>query len=1271
MQKFILSIFIVCSLFSCQENKNKNYNLQSIKSVPAKGYVVPKDSMRLPKILYLNKTKLNKIAAGKPSVVIINNNAKPIGQPKVVMVGKPIIAIPGQDSFSLPKTVPAIGVTKLAGIPEMILVKDMANKDQNPHNFSTFGKLQGLKHGNVTCILEDKTGNLWFGTYGGGISKYDGKYFSTYSSADNIANNTIMCALQDKKGNIWFGTFTGVSKFDGKYFTNYSDKDGLVHNTVIAMTEDKNGNIWFGTDGGGVSKFDGKSFTNFTEKEGLINNTVQSILEDKEGNVWFGTDGGLSRYNGNCVDDIINRTNLYQHTPQELKKNKKDFVKSFSSYTDKEGLANNHITCILEDKLGNIWFGTDGAGITKYDKKFFNTFTDKEGFASNSVKSILQDKKGNIWFGTNGRGLCKYDGKYFSTFGDKEGLVNNTVPCMLEDKRGNLWVGSAGGGVSKYDGNYFSSLTDKEGLASINIRSLLQDKKGNIWFGMSDGGVSKLDGVSLSTFSTKEGLAHNTVMSILEDKLGNFWFGTYGGGVSMYNGKSFLTFTDKDGLPNNTIRSIKEDSKGNLWFGTDAGSCKFNGKSFITYGKNEGLSSNIIRNILEDKSGNIWFGTDGGVTKYNGKTFITFNENNGLAKNTIMSMLEDNSGNIWFGTYDGGVTMYDGNYLTSFSDKDGLANNFVLSMIQDKNGNIWFGTRFGLSKLAANNLTKIVQKIKSNNLTEQDVIFKNYTFNDGFLGIGVNVGKTMVEAENGSIWIGTNDRLTIMHQNNMYDDTVAPNIQITNVNLYSENINWSKLSNKSSKLRLTALDTSFVLGNSVRISNFKFDDLTLGYYLPENLSLAYNNNYLSFNFIGITMHQPKNVKYQYLLEGLDENWSALTNKNEANYGNLPSGSYIFKVKAMNSQRYWSKPFEYKFEIRPPFWQTLWFRVLIVLVIIGSIWYYIKSREKKLKQRQSELEQKIEIAIEDIREQKHLVEEKHKEITDSINYAERIQRSFLATKAQLDSNLKEYFILFKPKVVVSGDFYWSTTLKKQGDTIDKFILLTADSTGHSVAGAIMSLLNITSVETAFKDGYTQPAEILNATRKTIIERLKKDGSPDGGKDGMDCSLLSFDFEKRKLTIAAANNPVWIIRCHTECSFGHAERSRSVYIEKIKSGFDAAQPDNNIEVIEIKPDKMPVGKHDKDQTPFTQQEIQLQKGDVIYTLTDGFPDQFGGENLPGGKIGGKKFMSKNLRKLLAANAKLPLYEQKTILENTFNNWLGNNEQVDDVTIIGIRI
>ena len=298
-------------------------------------------------------------------------------------------------------------------------------------------------------------------------------------------------------------------------------------------------------------------------------------------------------------------------------------------------------------------------------------------------------------------------------------------------------------------------------------------------------------------------------------------------------------------------------------------------------------------------------------------------------------------------------------------------------------------------------------------------------------------------------------------------------------------------------------------------------------------------------------------------------------------------------------------------------------IIIGFCIVTLLAFFIfRGLKKQRKANEIISEQKLIVE-----HQKQLVEEKHKEITDSINYAERIQRSFLATKHLLDENLNEYFVFFQPKDIVSGDFYWASKLSN-----GNFVLVTADSTGHGVPGAIMSILNISSLEKAVDQGLCEPSDILNHTRKTIIERLKKDGSIEGGKDGMDASLISIDFKKNVLTHAAANNPVWIVRQQ--------------------------------QLIELSPDKMPVGKHDKDNVPFSQHSTQLQKNDLIYTLTDGFPDQFGGPL-------GKKYMYKKLKEMLIHISQLPMNEQKEILKTTLNTWKGDLEQVDDVCLIGVRI
>ena len=1405
MRKRILLLFLTVAAVSCNQRQNKApAGIFAPKVTEAKGYSVSKDSISEPVTVPAGIPKM--VKAGNPTINLTNLNVHIAGQPEITVVGLPKINTPGTDTFLLPKTIITKGIIKRAGIPEVLIAKDAAAKDINPANFSFYKTPQGLKQNTVRCMLQDKTGNLWLGTNGGGVCRYDGKSFTNFTEKEGLSNNSIYSILEDKTGNLWFATYGGVCCYDGKSFTNYTEKEGLINNHVYCIVEDKIGNLWFGTNGG-VCRYDGnrveaiergvkipqgaqqdlkkingklaKSFTNYTEKEGLSTNFVYSILEDKIGNLWFGTNGGgVCRYDGNRVEAIERGEKTPPGAQQDLKKINGKLVKSFTNYSEKEGLSNYVVLSILEDKMGNLWFGTYGGGVCRYDGnrveaiergekipsgaqqdlkkingkfvKSFTSYTKKEGLSDNVVWSILEDKSGNLWFGTGSGGVCRYDGnrvdaiergektppgaqqdlkkingkliKSFTNYTEKEGLSNNHVLSILEDKSGTLWLGSDGGGLCRYDGKSFTNYTEKEGLSNNNVLSILEDKSGNLWFGTAGGGVCRYDGKSFTIFTEKDGLSSNVVLSILEDKIGNLWFGTYGGGVCRYDGKSFTNYTEKEGLISSYIYIILEDKTGNLWFGGNGGVCRYDGnrveaiergekipqgaqqdlkkingkfvKSFTNYTKKEGLSDTDIYSILEDKIGNLWFGTgSGGVCRYDGnrvdaiergektppgaqqdlkkingkliKSFTNYTEKVGLSNNCVWSILEDKIGNLWFGTNGGGVCRYDGNRVeaiergektppgaqqdlkkingklvksfTNFTEKEGLNNNSVLNMMQDVDGNIWFGTRNGLSKVTAKNLANfgLTPALSKKGEGEigfnpiKEAFFYNYGYNDGFLGINSRRNSVLQDSK-GRIWWGTNI-LTCYDPKGSITDTTAPIVNLTSVKLFGEEIAWANLnavypdSTGKEIIRGTTNDT--LLSNGILLKDIQFDGLTKWYNLPVHLSLPYNNNNITFNFIGVHMQSRNYVKYQYKLEDIDPDWSSITDRTEAPYGNLPSGDYIFKIKAMNQSGVWSESFEYKFVVRPPWWRTWWFRTLVGLLTIGSIFYFIKSREKKLVAEKEKLEKTVDERTAEVIAQKHIVEEKHKEITDSINYAERIQRALLASKKMLDENLSNYFILFKPKDVVSGDFYWAAKLSNK-----QFVLVTADSTGHGVPGAIMSIVNIASLKAASLQGITSPDLLLNETRRLVIENLKNDGSAEGGKDGMDGSLLSFDFKNNILYCASANNPVWIIRSK--------------------------------ELIEIKADRMPIGKHDKDQFPFTLQTQNLQKGDLIYTLTDGFADQFGG-------VSGKKFMYKQLQNFLLAIANEPLETQKQKLNDVFDNWKGNLEQVDDVCLIGIRV
>jgi serine phosphatase RsbU (regulator of sigma subunit) len=667
------------------------------------------------------------------------------------------------------------------------------------------------------------------------------------------------------------------------------------------------------------------------------------------------------------------------------------------------------------------------------------------------------------------------------------------------------------------------------------------------------------------------------------------------------------------------------------------------GNPLPIYTEKQGLSNNYVRSIQEDPSGNLWFGTNGGG--------ITILAHSGLSYKDIFAPLDEfgekrESIPRIFDVFNSGKPVYFNNSIVlHLTEKEGLSENNIFAMQFDKTGNLYAGTQLGLSKMASNCVEDLNLLLKKA-IDPAVPLFENYSYEDGFLGIGVNGnnnGKNIYEASDGSIWIAANDRLTVYHPGGQCTDTIPPNIQLTSIELFNENIEWLNLAKNQ--------DTNVTLGNGVKVGNFEFDDITKWYGLPQNLSLKYNNNYLTFNYIGITQKQSQKVKYQYKLEGIDQNWSGITSRTKAPYGNLPHGNYTFKVKSMNSDGYWSPIYTYSFEIRPPWWLTWWFRTTYILAALLVLLGFYRWRTNKLKKEKKILEEKVkertaelqyaneeitsqrdEIAAQrdTVTQQKEHIEKIHHELTDSINYAKRLQTSALPDIKRVKNVLSDIFVLFKPKDVVSGDFYWYAEVDNQ------IVITVADCTGHGVPGAFMSMLGMSMLkEIVVKESITQPDEILHKLRREVIKALGQTGALGEQNNGMDMSLCSINKKNFEMQWSGANNPCLLVQ--------------------------------NNEFIEIKADKMPIAIYEK-MDRFALHELSLNKGDVIYLISDGFPDQFGGPKA-------KKFMFKKLKKLLLEISSKPMAVQYKILEKTITDWMTaydvDYEQTDDITVMGIKI
>lgn len=418
-------------------------------------------------------------------------------------------------------------------------------------------------------------------------------------------------------------------------------------------------------------------------------------------------------------------------------------------------------------------------------------------------------------------------------------------------------------------------------------------------------------------------------------------------------------------------------------------------------------------------------------------------------------------------------------------------------------------------------------------------------------------------------------------------------------------------------------------------------ELELNALLNASTAFANNENFLTFEFYTNEVFTLLPNHFYFKLTGRDKDWQDNGVSNRIRLADLSSGSYTLEVKAVNAFNRESEVLQIPFTIAKPFWQTWWFILICITLLALLTWIYIKHREKALRKKSLELEKTVrertaEVVLEkqeadkqrlEAEHQKEIVEEKQKEISDSINYAKRIQNAILPSTRYFKSNLPESFILYLPKDVVAGDFYFMETV---GETV---ILAVADCTGHGVPGAMVSVVCHNALTRSVKEfGLLKPNEILDKTRELVLETFAK--SEDQVNDGMDIALCAFNTKTRSLQFSGANNGLFLVR--------------------------------NGELTEYKPDKQPIGKfiHAK---PFTAQEIPLVSSDRVYLFTDGYADQFGGE---AGKPGGKKFKYSRLKALIQEIHLQKPEEQHDRLAKTLVEWRGEIEQIDDVCIIGFN-
>lgn len=1005
--------------------------------------------------------------------------------------------------------------------------------------------------------------------------------FQNFTVENGLSESQILGIFQDRDGELWLGTNQGgINRFDGRKFVQITKEDGLADNLVYSFDYDAKGRIVVGT-GAGLSVINGRKIFNLTTANGLPHNGVVKVFTDLKGTTWVGTGKGLARMEGDSVRPFHIDSVLDQATILNIRQDDKArlwfcTVKnglfcwngvSVKQFTTQNGLPFNYVFDVMAVADSAWIFNYRGLYVLKNDT--ITPVVAPEIRNGAQFFSYCKNRMGDLWLGTN-YGVLKYSAGAFKFFSQTNGLVDNNIWKLMEDREGNMWFASKSNGLSRLNSERLRLYDSDEVLPLKSVNALYADSLGNVWVGTKRTLVKYKNGL----FETV-GKTVIDVYDIESDGQGGLWLGTMNAGLVHFDGKRFRQSLAPESLGDAARAIFDLKLIGNkLYLGTKNGLWAYNGKSFERPKGAEKFVENIYH-IAHSPDGSIWCGYENGVLKLKDETCTQLSKKDGLFDGRCRSILIDNIGVLWFASNEG-VCKFQNNKATFISTKEGLFSDAVYSLMLDQNGSVWAGQSKGVCKIVLNSDGTVRSLVK-------------YGRAQGFKGLGCTYN-ALAQTQSGEIFIGTSSGLVVYDPKQDLESVHQAITRIRSVKLFSTEEGLESMADSISDRGL-----------------------------PMGLKLPFNQNHLTFEFSGVTLTNPNLVVYSHFLEGFDESWSQPNSVNEAVYANLPPGKYIFHVKSGFGDELVDNPeATFSFEILPPFYQTTWFYALCIAIALGFIYSYYAIRRAN---------SQITHQKEEIEKQKTTIERKNAEVMDSINYARTIQEAILPSDDQWHENVGESFVLYMPKDIVSGDFYWT---EKRGSNV---LFAAVDCTGHGVPGAFMSIIGYNGLNSAVNEHrLSRPDVILNFLNMAVNEGLRKRAGRTV-KDGMDIALCALDRGKGTLEFSGAYNSAYIYRTEGLEILKGERRAIGTELEDGKGGFKSLK-------------------------------TNVSPGNMIYVFSDGYADQFGG-------VEGKKLKSSGFRDLLASIHHLPVDVQKVKLREFFHEWRGIHEQIDDVCVIGVRV
>lgn len=1023
--------------------------------------------------------------------------------------------------------------------------------------------------------------------------------FRHFNEDAGLVQSFVYNIKQDRNGFLYVATGNGLSVFSGYSFTNYSTANGLKENLITTMHHDSRNRVWLGHFEGGVTIFSGGKCSVLPESE-KGHFKVAQILEISAGNFLILKNGlGIVVYQESNNSFIIPDNDLFSDvrkvalSKDDLLLLKDDGVYKIpvSSLINKKKLMPEKIVSINNAEGMELTY--DKSRLVMLNRSVVSILRNEPPYSvldsyqlklpeSTAVTETFVGPKGNIYIGTTDMGLYKIEPQegMVTNFTVANGLKSNAVQSLFVDREGNLWIGLYGKGLQQMNSELFNyNLITNENRQPVSINRMLKLNK-KLYAATNEGiGVLTGNAISYIRSASLPKMNYNNLTSLA----GKLFFSNEKG--QLFESDSLLRNIKRlnYGVPNEVILiNNLVAGKSCLYICSSGGLVKYTVESGLmkVYTTQEGLLHNNVTTVFEDSKNRLWICSPGSPLNYMDAdgAVKTIDAVKGLNNYNINSIGEDGENNLWISTIGDGVIKLGARETKNYLVKQGLKSNYCYGIIVDRRNNVWVNHINGISY-------KVSPKTNFNRIEgNAELASMNFIENSYYY-----------DKPNGKLYFGAAEGFVTVNTRKQKFNDVPALVNITELKL-----------------------------NGLRV-NLETDSI-----------FSYDSYDLSVDYTAICLTDPAKVKYKYILEGFDKDWHLLgPETRHINFSQVKDGSYSLKILVANNDDLWNeKPVVFHFVVKPPFWKKAWF-YLVVAIGLGILFYCsVKWYTRRLIDKQRKLEEIIKEKTTEITFEKTRIEDLFKELkvkntdlTDSINYARRIQEALLP----LDSYIAEVFdaaYFYKPKDIVSGDFYW---FKK---TAHYSFAAAIDCTGHGVPGAFMSFIGATILdEVVNRNENLSPAEILNLLDKGVTKVLNQHSKEgDVNRDGMDVAICKFDKISSLLQVSSAGRPFYLYANNTITRFKGSKYSAGGAFQNIDKGFELFS-------------------------------TKVNAGDNLFLFSDGFTDQMGGPR-------GKKYSSKRLRNFLLELVKFKASDQKIRIEKEFESWQGQEEQTDDVLLISIK-